>query len=69
VQAAGSLDDLNAGAEHEVIRIAKDDLAADLRYFMRLDSLHGRLCADRHERRCFDGSPTGLQPSAPGARV
>ncbi len=54
MHAAERPDDLIAGAKVQVIRVRENHLAADRLELDRIERLHGRECADRHERRRFD---------------
>src|SRR5581483_8278157 len=51
VEAAELGDQLLAGPEMEVVRVAEDDLGADPAQLVGVDRLHRRLRPDRHERR------------------
>ena len=66
VQAAVTLDDLHAGTQHQVERVAEDDLAAQQRQFLRGHALDRSVGADRHEHRGFYDAARAGDAAAPG---
>ena len=54
VQATGGADDVHAGADVEVIGVAKDDLSTEFAKFARVDGFYAALSADGHEHRSVD---------------
>ena len=69
VQAAEPRDPLGAGAEHEVIGVAEDDVGAGRAHVGRLHRLHRRRGADRHEGRRADLAAPHRDRAGAGAAV
>jgi hypothetical protein len=63
VEAAKVADQFVAGAQPEVVGVAKDDLGTEFFKFLGVEGFYGSLSADRHENRCFD-RPVGQNESA-----
>ena len=63
MQTAGLADDVHAGPEEEVVRVAEQNLRADLIEFAQVECLNGGLRADRHEDRRVDRTALGGQPA------
>lgn len=54
MESAKSGYELMSGTEIEVIGIGEDDLTPNRLDLISIQSLDGRLCANRHKYRCFD---------------
>ena len=67
MQAAEFLDHLLTRTDMEVIGIPENDLRTHRAKLVGRDRLHRRLGADRHEDRCLDITPAGMQN--PGTRL
>jgi hypothetical protein len=67
VQAAELLDQLVAGTEVQVVRVAEDDLRAQVAELLRVDGFDRALRADGHEGRRLHVAVRGAQRA--GARV
>ena len=52
-----------------MIRIAENDLGAEVFQIAMRDGLHRTLGADRHERGCIDGAMRRLEHAAPRRTV
>ena len=68
VQPAGGGDDLRPGAEEQVVRVAQDDLRAELDEVARPERLDGAEGSDVHEDRRLDDAVRGGQTAKPGVR-
>ena len=51
MESAGTLDHVDPGAESEVVRVAEKDVDAAGGNLVRMQSLHGCVRTNRHERR------------------
>jgi hypothetical protein len=69
VEAAHRLDELLAGSEVEVVRIAEEDRRAELAQALGVEPLHGALGADRHEGWRGHVSVGGVEDARPGFAV
>ena len=69
MQAAGSPNDVKAGPDVKMVGIAEEDLRAHLPQLPRIQCLHARLGAHRHEDRGIDNATGGSQPSQAGLRA
>ena len=67
VQAAGFLDQVFAGPQEQVIRIAQDDLGAHVVQLFRRQGLDRRLRAYGHKHRRLEGSVRSAQDAGSGA--
>ena len=67
VQPAEFAHHVEARPHEKVIRIAEDDLGAQLAQFSRADGLDGTLGAHGHERGRLDDAMGGGEPAAPSA--
>src|SRR5690554_4441090 len=54
VQSAQLRHPLSTGTEHQVIGVAKDNIGTRCAHILRLHSLYGRCCSNRHESRSAD---------------
>ena len=69
VQPAQPRDPLGAGAEHQMIGVAEDDVGAGRAHVGRLHRLHRRRGADRHEGRRADLAAPHRDRAGAGAAV
>ncbi len=66
MQPAEPFDELIAGADVEVIGVAKDDLGSEFVKLPWADGFHRALGSDWHEDRGFDQAPSGFEDSGAG---
>src|SRR5579863_6485756 len=69
MQPAGGVDDVEAGTDVEMIRVAEDDLCPHFAQFARVEGLDTALRADRHEDRSVNHAARGRETSEARARV
>jgi len=67
VEITGGGDDVEAGAEMEMVGVAENDLRAHLEEFARVEGLNAALCADGHEHGRFNDAAGGREASEAGA--
>ena len=66
VEAPEPLDPLVAGPQVEVVRVGQDDLRPDLVEVVRMERLHRRVRADRHEHRRLHAPVGQVEAPHPG---
>ena len=69
VKPAGGREDLRAGAQHEVVGVAQDDLRPQLLEVARLQRLDRPKRANIHKNGGFDGAVGGKKPPQPRPRT
>ena len=69
MQSAELRDEVLAGTEVQVVRVAEQDRRAEGEQLVGIDSLDRRLGADRHERRCQDVAVRGADDAGAGGAV
>ena len=69
MQAAYFRDQIVAGPQRQVVRVAQDDCRAGIAHLLRRQALHRGLSANRHENRCVNGSMGCLQATEPSQAV
>ena len=69
VKPAGGREDVSAGAQHEVVGVAEDDLRPQLIEVARLQRLDCPKRANVHKNGGFDGAVGGKKPPQPRLRT
>lgn len=69
VKSAETGDEFLAGANVQVVGVAKNDLRSDFAEFFGGHGLYGGLSADRHEYGCLNRTASGLKCSRTGCQI